>query len=63
MHKKTNTKEKENIFNLTEQYLERLSTTEQQLHTGAGTEWAGKKSYRLKGREELGDGRAEDRQR
>ena len=38
MHQKTNTKEKENIFNLTEQYLERLSTTEQQLHTGAGTE-------------------------
>ena len=50
---------KENIFNLIVQYLEKYSSIVQQLHTGAGLKWAGRKSYWLEKEKEVGDGRAE----
>ena len=58
IHKKQ-TKNKENTLNLTVQYLEKYSSTVQQLAYRAGIKWTGKKSYWLEEGEEVGDGRAE----
>ena len=63
MHKKQTQKRKKTFLILQNSTLKSAVLQNNSWHTGAGTEWAGKKSYRLKGREELGDDRAEDRQR